>query len=197
MPPLCTLKRLHGDLLQQYDCTEQAAPQPLPQSAGGCPAANAGAHPQPPAGSQDNSNGKILLPQRDSLHLAFKRRQVSPSASSSSQDQQAQQPPKSVIPSQFRVTEQLTKHWSPFKVLRQLYAGTRLEEQRQLHLPQKHKATFPDSTLRVEMNNLEDGRQCQGPQALLEAPLLSWLGAIRPTSTNDAFDPASGRRLSP
>ena len=24
-PPLCTLKRLHGDLLQQYDCTERPA----------------------------------------------------------------------------------------------------------------------------------------------------------------------------
>jgi hypothetical protein len=81
---------------------------------------------------------------------------VSPSASSSSQDQQAQQPPKSVIPDQRRVTEQLTKHWAPFKVLRQRYAGTRFEEQRQLHLPQKHKATVPDSTLRVEMNNLEE-----------------------------------------
>jgi hypothetical protein len=53
----------------------------------------------------------------------------------------AQQPPKSVIPTQRRVTEQLTKHWAPFKVLRQRYAGTRFEEQRQLHLPQKHKAT--------------------------------------------------------
>ncbi len=60
-PPLCTLKRLHGDLLQQYDCTEQAAPQPPPPSAGSSAAANAGAHPQPPAGSQDNSNGKLLL----------------------------------------------------------------------------------------------------------------------------------------
>jgi hypothetical protein len=29
-PPLCTLKRLHGDLLQQYDCTEQPPPQPPP-----------------------------------------------------------------------------------------------------------------------------------------------------------------------
>jgi len=47
------LKRLHRDLLQQYDCTEQAAPQPPPSSAGGSAAANAGAHPQPPAGSQD------------------------------------------------------------------------------------------------------------------------------------------------
>ena len=34
--------------------------------------------------------------------------------------------------------------------------GTRFEEQRQLHLPQKHKATVADSTLRVEMNGLEE-----------------------------------------
>ena len=53
-------------------------------SHGDSAAANAGVHPQPPAGSQDNRNGKFLLPQLDGLHLAFKRRQVSPSASSSS-----------------------------------------------------------------------------------------------------------------
>ena len=161
--------------MQQYDCTEQPPPQPPPPSAGGSAAANAGAHPQPTAGSQDNSNGKLLLPQLDRLHLAFKRRQVSPSASSSSQDQQAQQPPKSVIPTQKRVTEQLTKHWTPFKALRQRYAGTRFEDQRQLQLPQKHKATVQDSTLRVEMNNLEElaGRQRQGTRALLEAPLMA------------------------
>ena len=67
-----------------------------------------------------------------------------------SQDQQSQHLPKSVIPTQRRVTEQLTKNWSSFKVLRQRYAGTRFEEQRQLHLPQKHKATVADSTLRVD-----------------------------------------------
>jgi hypothetical protein len=32
----------------------------------------------------------------------------------------------------------------------------RFVEQRQLHLPQKHKATVPESTLRVEMNGLEE-----------------------------------------
>ena len=47
-------------------------------------------------------------------------------------------------------------HWAPFKALRQRYAGTRFEEQRQLHLSQKHKATVQDSTLRVEMNALEE-----------------------------------------
>jgi hypothetical protein len=78
--------------------------------AGGGAAANAGAHPQPHAGSQDNGNSKLLLPQLDRLHLAFKRSQVSPSASSSSQDQQFQHLPKSVIPTQPRVSEQLTKN---------------------------------------------------------------------------------------
>jgi hypothetical protein len=42
--------------------------------------------------------------------------------------------------------------------LRQHYAGasTRFEEQRQLHLPQKHKATVPESSPRVEMNAVEE-----------------------------------------
>ncbi len=114
---------------------------------------------------------------------------MSPSVSSSSQDQQAQQPPKSVIPSQCRVTEQLTKHWAPFKALRQRYAGTRFEEQRQLHLPQKYKDTVPDSTLCVEMNNLEEQADNAKARELFWKP-MAWLGDIRPTSPNDAFDPA-------
>jgi hypothetical protein len=81
---------------------------------------------------------------------------VSPSASSTSQDQQSQHLTKSVIPTQRRVTEQLTKNWAPSKVLRQHHGGTRFSEQRELHLHQKHKATVADSTLRVEMNGLEE-----------------------------------------
>ena len=61
--------------------------------------------------------------------------------------------------------------------------------QRQLHMPQKHKATVPDSTLRVEMNNLEEQADNAKARELFWKP-LSWLGAIRPTSANDAFDPA-------
>ena len=162
--------------------------QPAQPSAGGGAAANADAHPQPHAGSQDNGNGKLLLPQLDRLHLAFKRSRVSPSASSSSQDQQSQHLPKSVIPTQRRVTEQLTKNWAPFKVLRQRY-GTRFEEQRQLHLSQKHKATVADFTLRVEMNGLEEQADNTKVRELFWKP-LSWLGTIRSTSANDAFDPA-------
>jgi hypothetical protein len=98
----------------------------------------------------DPNKKTLLLETRESTAEASgKGSQVTPSASSSSQDQQAQQPPKSVIPTQCRVTEQLTKNWAPFKALRQHYAGTRFEEQRQLHLAQKHKATVADSTLRV------------------------------------------------
>ena len=90
---------------------------------------------------------------------------------------------------QRHVTEQLTKNWAPFKVLRQRYAGTRFEEQRQLHLPQKHKATVADSTLRVEMNGLEEQADNTKVRELFWKP-LSWLGTIRSTSANDAFDPA-------
>ena len=49
VPPLRQLKRMHEDLLQHYDCTNQpaAAQQAPPSGAGGSAAANAGANPQP------------------------------------------------------------------------------------------------------------------------------------------------------
>jgi len=72
----------------------------------------------------------------------------------SSQDQQRTRP--SPVSSHPRLTQQLTQHWPQFKALRQHYACTRFEEKRQLHPPQKHKATVPASTLRVEMNGLEE-----------------------------------------
>jgi hypothetical protein len=84
---------------------------------------------------------------------------------------------------------QFTKNWAPFKALRQHYAGTRFEEHLQLHLPQKHKATVADSTLRVEMNALEEQADNAKAHDLYWKPLL-WLGTIRPTSADDAFDPA-------
>jgi len=135
-PPLCQLKRLHEDIRQHYDCTDQPAEaQPAPPSgAGGSSAANAGANPQPQhAASQENGNGKRLLPQLNRLHEAFKRSQVPPPASSSSQDQPPNQP--TPIPTQRCVTQQISTHWPQFKALRQRYAGTRFEERRQLHLP--------------------------------------------------------------
>ena len=67
--------------------------------------------------------------------------------------------------------------------------GHAFEEQRQLHLPQKHKDTVQDSTLHVGMNGLEEQTDNALASNLYWKP-LSWLGAIRPTSANDAFDPA-------
>ena len=100
---------MHEDLLQHYNCTDQqAAAQPVSLSdADGSSAANPDANPQTQlAGPQDNCNCKLLLPQLNSLHEAFKWSQVSPPASSSSEDQQPT-PPRP-IPSQRRLTQQLT-----------------------------------------------------------------------------------------
>jgi hypothetical protein len=100
----------------------------LPSDAGGGAAANADAHPQPHAGSQDNCNSKLLLLQLDRLHLAFTRSQVSPLVSSTSQDQQSQHLPKSVIPTHRRVTEQ-RPHKHLYRSLR-CNKGARLDGKR-------------------------------------------------------------------
>jgi hypothetical protein len=135
---------LHEDLLHNYECTDQPTQ----------------AH---TLSLQDDGIGKLVLPQLNCIHEAFKRNQIPSSASSSSQDQQPNRP--TPIPTQRRLTQQLTKHW--FKALRQRFADTRFDEQRQLHLPQKHKDTVQDSTLRVEMNALGEpvsssGSPCRG-----------------------------------
>ena len=56
-----------------------------------------------------------------------------------------------------------------------------------LHMPQKHKATVSDSTLRMEMNALEEQADNAKARELHWKP-LSWLGTIRPTTPNDAWD---------
>ena len=76
--------------------------------------------------------------------------------------------------------------WAPFKDLRQRCAGKRFEQLQKLHLPQKHKATEQDSTLRVEMTGLQE----QAGNAKLWWKPLSWLGTLLPTTANDAWDPA-------
>jgi hypothetical protein len=134
---------------------------------------------------QDICSGDLLLPQFNSLHEAYKRRQVAPPTSSRSQEQQPSV--SGPIPSQLCLTQQLTAHWSQFKALRQRYAGTLFEEQLQLHMPHKHKATVPDSALRMEMNVLEEQADNDKARELHWKP-LSWLGTLRPTTSIDAWD---------
>jgi len=178
--PLCTLMRLHEDLLRNFDCTDQpVAPQPPPASGAGGGAAGVRlrwAHTRSLGTQAPRTAATASWFSRNSPPpQAFKRSQIPSSASSSSQDQQPNRP--TPIPTQRRLTQQLTKHWAPFKALRQRYAGTRFEEQRQLHLPQKH------SPSRDEQDDNAKARE------LLWKP-MSLLGTIRPTSANDAFDPA-------
>ena len=56
-----------------------------------------------------------------------------------------------------------------------------------LHMPQKHKAIVQDSTLRMEMNALEEQAENAKARELHWKP-LSWLGTLRPTTANDAWD---------
>ena len=99
-----------------------------------------------------------------------------------------QQPTASgAIPSQRRLTQQLTAHWPQFKSLRQRFTGAWFEEQHQLYMPQKHKATVPDSALCMEMNDLEEQADNSKARDLHWKP-LSWLGTLRPSTDNDAWD---------
>jgi hypothetical protein len=52
----------------------------------------------------------------------------------------------------------------------------RFEQQRQLHLPQKHKATVPESTFRVEMNGLEQADNAKACDLYWKP--LSWLPVL-------------------
>jgi hypothetical protein len=54
-------------------------------------------------------------------------------------------------------------------------------------MPQKHKATVPDSARRMEMNVLEEQADNAKAREFHWNP-LSWLGTLRPTTANDAWD---------
>ena len=148
-----------------------------------------GAHPQPRhAGSQDSGNGKLVLPQLNRLHRHSSGARFPPRRLQA-QDQQPNRP--TPIPTQRRLTQQLTKHWPPFKALRQ-----RASEQRQLHLPQKHKSTVQDSTLRVEMNALEEQADNAKPAISTGSPFHGSGPSVRPPRTIPSTQ-RSGRLLSP
>jgi hypothetical protein len=151
-PPLCQLRRLHEDLLQHYDCTDQpAAAQPAPPSAQAAAllptraqtcslstqaprtTATANSFFHSSTASTRHSSGVRFPPRhlpalRTSSPLGpapFRRNSVSRSSSPS-------------------------KQWPQFKALRQHDADTRFGEQRQLHRPQKYKATVPESWIHFQ-----------------------------------------------
>jgi hypothetical protein len=52
-----------------------------------------------------------------------------------------------------------------------------LQEHHQLHLPQKHKDTVPESSMRLEMNTLEEQADNNKTNKLYWSP-LSWIRTI-------------------
>ena len=107
------LQQLDQTLVQNYECTDRPAAARLsqPQGPAGGAAAGAGAgQKSQSAGSQNQEDGKLILPQPSRLdEAAYTRNKVASSASCSSQDQ----PPASrqtSISSQKRVRQQMKTH---------------------------------------------------------------------------------------
>jgi len=115
------LQQLDQTLVQNYECTDRPAAARLsqPQGPAGGAAAGVGAgQKSQSAGSQNQEDGKLILPQPSRLdEAAYTRNKVASSASCSSQDQ----PPASrqtSISSQKRVRQQMKTHahWGFSKV---------------------------------------------------------------------------------
>ena len=60
-----------------------------------------------------------------------------------------------VIPSQFKVTQQILFHWQPFRDLKLNFAASRRPEQLILRSQQRIVATIEEAVLRMEMAGLE------------------------------------------
>ena len=70
------------------------------------------------------------------------------------------------IPAQHRVTQQIIRHWQPFKDLKQTFAVSRRAEQLGLRTQQRIVATVEDSVLSVEMGALES-EEVDAPKRIL------------------------------
>ena len=60
-----------------------------------------------------------------------------------------------VIPSQFKVTQQILLHWQPYRDLKLMFSGSRRAEQLSLRSQQRIVATVEESVLQTEMAGLE------------------------------------------
>ena len=60
-----------------------------------------------------------------------------------------------VIPSQFKVTQQIQRYWQPFRDLQLKFVGSRRLEQLRSRSQQRIVATVQESVLRTEMAGLE------------------------------------------
>ena len=155
-PPLLLLRDIHSKLLTQYDCKEVCAPSQSQVNAG----ASTGLSSQDGV-SQQQETTSLSLPQLNRLFEAsFVRNESSASNAG-----------VAVIPSQFRVTQQILTHWQPFRDLKLMLAGSRRAEQLSLRSQQRIVATVEDSVLRTEMAGLESQEEDAPKRILFFKPM--------------------------
>ncbi len=118
--------------------------------------------------SQQQETVSLSLPQLNRLiEASFVRDEISVSNAD-----------VTVIPSQYRVTQQILSHWQPFQDLKLMLSGSRRSEQLSLHSQQRILATVEESVLRTEMAGLESQEE-DAPERILFFKPMSWLGQIR------------------
>ena len=91
-----------------------------------------------------------------------------------------------VIPSQYRVTQQILNHWQPFKDLKVRFVGSRRAEPLNLRSQQRIVATVEDSVLRTEMTGLESLEE-DDPKSILFFKPMGCLGQIRPHRRDESW----------
>jgi hypothetical protein len=83
------------------------------------------------------------------------------------------------IPTHFKITQQILKHWQPFRDLKLQFVGSRRQEQLSSRCQQRVVATVEESVLRMEMTGLESQEEDASQRVLFYKP-MAWLGQIRP-----------------
>jgi hypothetical protein len=147
---------IHSKLIDQYDWKEVCAPSPSQ--------VNTGARPE--LSSQDGvpqqqEDAPLSLPQLNRLYKVSCERDES-SASTTG---------VVVIPSQFKVTQQILLHWYPFRDLKLKFVGSRRVEQLSLRSQQLIVATVEESVLRMEMTGLESQEEDAPKRVLFFKPM--------------------------
>jgi hypothetical protein len=131
-PPLMLLRDIHSKLIDQFDCKEVCAPSPSQVNAG------ARARPSSQDGvPQQQESAPLSLPQ---LNRPFETSFARDESSASTAD-------VAVIPSQFKVTQQILLHWKPFRDLKLKFVGSRRAEQLSLRSQQRNVSTVEESVL--------------------------------------------------
>ena len=149
-PPLVLLRDLHTKLISQYDCKEVCAPS---QSQG-----NIG------ASASSQSQGNVRASARLDSQNGVSRQQedvplILPQLNRLCQDSFARDESSvcnagvAVIPSQFRVTQQILLHWQPFRDLKLKFVGSLCPEQ--LSLRSQHRIVTTEECSLLQADELD------------------------------------------